>query len=101
MRFLAIICMGVMLSAQTIAPMVRVFYNVRIFTADPEHAADAISIRGDRIVAVGSRAAVFTAAGPAAEKRTLRGKTLLPGLIDSRANATNGPARRASDHSAL
>jgi predicted amidohydrolase YtcJ len=91
MRLAAIVCLGVMLSAQTTAPTVRVFYNARIFTADPGHpAADAIAIRDDRIVAVGSRAAVFKAAGPAAEKHDLRGKTLLPGIIDSHVHPVLG-----------
>jgi len=91
MRLVAILFMGVMLSAQTTAPIVRVFYNARIFTADPEHpAADAIAIRGDRIVATGTRAAVFTAAGPGAEKHNLRGRTLLPGLIDSHVHPVLG-----------
>jgi len=91
MRFATIFCMGIMLSAQTTAPVIRVFYNARIFTADPEHpAADAIAIRGDRIVATGTRAAVFREAGPGAEKHNLRGRTLLPGLIDSHVHPVLG-----------
>jgi hypothetical protein len=34
----------------------RIFYNARIFTAEPEHRyAEAVATRGDKIVAIGSR----------------------------------------------
>jgi predicted amidohydrolase YtcJ len=62
----------------------RVFYNGKVFTAEPEHPyAEAVAIRGDKIVAVGAQAEVMKAAGADAEKTDLEGKTLLPGLIDS------------------
>jgi len=90
-RLPVILCIGLLLSAQTTAPIVRVFYNAKIFTADLDHpAAEAIAIRGDKIVAVGSRAAVFAAAGSAAEKHDLHGRTLLPGLIDSHVHPVLG-----------
>lgn len=62
----------------------RVFYNGKIFTGEPEHPyAEAVAIRGDKIVAVGSYADVKQAVGKDAESVDLKGKTLLPGLIDS------------------
>src|SRR5215469_14104203 len=47
----------------------RVFYNARIFTAETEHPyAEAVAIRGDKIVAVGSRADVEKKVGKQAER---------------------------------
>ena len=62
----------------------RLFYNGKVFTGEPEHPyAEAVAIRGDKIVAVGAQVDVMKAAGTDAEKIDLQGKTLLPGLIDS------------------
>ncbi len=62
----------------------RVFFNAKVFTGVPERPyAEAVAIRGDTIVAVGSLPEVLHAASPAAEKIDLQGKSLLPGLIDS------------------
>ena len=69
----------------------RVFYNARIFTANPEHPyAEAVAIRGEKIVAVGSRADVVKAAGAKAEQVDLQGKWLLPGFIDSHTHSIYG-----------
>ena len=69
----------------------QVFYNGKIFTAEREHPyADAIAIRGDKIVAVGSRPEVVKAAGANAELVDLHGKTLFPGFIDSHAHPIEG-----------
>jgi predicted amidohydrolase YtcJ len=69
----------------------RIYFNGKIFTAEPEHPyAEAIAIRGDKIVAVGNRVEVTAAAGKGAERIDLRGKTLLPGLIDSHIHAIDG-----------
>jgi predicted amidohydrolase YtcJ len=62
----------------------RVLFNAKIFTGAPDHPyAEAVAIRGDKIVAVGSLAEVLEAAGKSAEGVDLHGKFLLPGLIDS------------------
>ena len=72
-------------------PSARVFYNARIFTGEPEHPyAEAVAIRGDKIVAVGSRAEVAKAAGATAESVDLHAKWLLPGLIDSHTHSIYG-----------
>ena len=78
-------------NAQTPSAAERVYFNAKIFTAEPEHPyADAIAIRGDKIVAVGSRPDVLKAAGANAEIVDLHGKTLLPGFIDSHAHPIEG-----------
>jgi hypothetical protein len=69
----------------------RVLHNGKIFTAEPEHPyAEAVAIRGDEIVAVGTRAQAEQAVGKNAESTDLQGKTLLPGLIDSHIHAIDG-----------
>jgi predicted amidohydrolase YtcJ len=69
----------------------RVFYNAKIFTGEPgQPYADAVAIRGDKIVAVGARSEVMKAVGKTAEMIDLQGKTLLPGLIDSHTHPIGG-----------
>jgi predicted amidohydrolase YtcJ len=69
----------------------RVLYNAKIFTAEPDSPyADAVAIRGDKIVAVGSRAEVAKTVGKDAETFDLQGRVLLPGLIDSHQHALDG-----------
>ena len=56
--------LGFALSSATIASAApadgaTIFYDAHVFTADPEHPyAEAVAIRGDRILAVGSLSAV-------------------------------------------
>lgn len=58
--------------------------NGRVMTQDPTRPeADAIGIRGDRIVMVGAAADVARAAGPRTQRLDLRGAFVLPGLVDS------------------
>jgi predicted amidohydrolase YtcJ len=69
----------------------RVFYNARIFTGEPDHPyAEAVAIRNDKIVAVGSRVNVEKAVRKQAELVDLHGQWLLPGLIDSHSHSVQG-----------
>src|SRR5579862_1844186 len=69
----------------------RILFNAKVFTGVPEHPyAEAVAIRGDKIVAVGSLAEVLPAAGKNSERIDLGGKTLFPGLIDSHIHAIYG-----------
>ncbi len=69
----------------------RVLYNGKIFTGEPEHPyAEAVAIREDKIVAVGSRAEVSRAVAQDAEQIDLKGNFLMPGLIDSHCHAIEG-----------
>lgn len=59
------------------------FVNGNILTVDADFStAEAIAIRGDRIVAVGSRDTVTQSAGESARIIDLHGKTVLPGFIE-------------------
>lgn len=58
--------------------------NVSIFTADEANPrAEAVAVRGDRIVLVGSKSEVEAWRGPGTRVLDGDGKTLLPGFIDS------------------
>jgi predicted amidohydrolase YtcJ len=64
-----------------------VFHDGHIFTAEPDHPyAEALAVRADRILAVGTLAAVEQAAGADAKKVDLKGRFLMPGMIDSHAH---------------
>jgi predicted amidohydrolase YtcJ len=69
----------------------RVFYNAKIFTAEPEHPyAEAVAIRGDKIFAVGNLNEVSKLVSAGAERVDLQGKTLFPGFIDSHSHSIDG-----------
>ena len=66
----------------------HIFHNGNIVTVDPQfRIAEAMAIREGRIVAVGTNAAILKLAGPGTERVDLRGRTVLPGLIDSHVHA--------------
>jgi predicted amidohydrolase YtcJ len=63
------------------------FYDAHVFTAEPDAPyAEAVAIRGDRIVAVGALASVEKAAGANARRVDLGGRFLMPGMIDAHAH---------------
>ena len=83
---------GAVVGGATAGPQAAtVFYDAQVFTAEPDHPyADAVAVRGDRIVAVGDLAAVEKAAGAGARKVDLKGKFLMPGMIDGHAHPIDG-----------
>ena len=63
-----------------------VLHNARIYTVDAEHPeAEALAVRGGRLLMVGRREAVLTAY-PEAERLDAEGRTVVPGLIDAHAH---------------
>jgi predicted amidohydrolase YtcJ len=72
-------------------PQERIFYNAKVFTAEPDHPyAEAVAIRGDKIVAVGNLQEVSKSVSAGAERMDLHGKTLFPGFIDSHSHSIDG-----------
>ncbi|HEV8397326.1 MAG TPA: amidohydrolase [Vicinamibacterales bacterium] len=66
------------------APLDLLLVNGRIITVDDRFTvAQALGVRGDRIVAVGTSAAVTRLAGPTTRRIDLGGKAVIPGLIDN------------------
>jgi predicted amidohydrolase YtcJ len=76
-----------------------ILYNGRIVTVDSAFSiAQAVAIRGERFVAVGSDEAVRRTAGAATKAIDLRGRTVIPGLIDGHLhNAGGGPGVNLSE----
>jgi len=80
----------------------RILFNGKIFTAEPENPyAEAVAIRGDKIVAVGTYNDAARSVSANAERVDLQGKSLFPGFIDSHSHTiyggTNLIAADASD----
>jgi predicted amidohydrolase YtcJ len=64
-----------------------IFVNGKIVTADRDFSiVEAVAIRDGRFLAVGSNAEIDRLAGPATQRVDLKGKTALPGLIDTHAH---------------
>ncbi len=69
----------------------RIFFHAKVFTGDPQNPyAEAVAIRGDKIVAVGSLTEVTGSVSPGAERIDLEGKSLFPGFIDSHSHSIDG-----------
>lgn len=61
-----------------------VVWGGRIATVDPARPeAEALAVRGDRIVAIGSRAEIEALKGPETQVLDLKGALAVPGLIDA------------------
>jgi predicted amidohydrolase YtcJ len=61
-----------------------VFTNGKIITVDEQFTiAEAIAVRGERIAGVGTAAAIASLAGPETRTIDLRGRAVIPGLIDN------------------
>lgn len=68
-----------------------------VFTADSARPrAEAVAIKGDRIQGVGSEREIRALAGPATRVVDVRGKTVLPGLIDAHVHVLGAAADDAS-----
>jgi predicted amidohydrolase YtcJ len=65
----------------------RVLVNGKIITVDGQfRIAQALAIRGQRIVAVGTTAEIERLKGPTTQTIDLNGRTVIPGLIDNHAH---------------
>src|SRR5918995_3340249 len=65
-------------------PPQLILYGGKIFTADSDRPwAEAIAIRGERIVAVGANQEVLALGGPATRLVDLQGQTVIPGINDA------------------
>jgi predicted amidohydrolase YtcJ len=69
----------------------RIFFHAKVFTGDAENPyADAVAIRGGKIIAVGSFPEVAKSSSENAERIDLEGKSLFPGFIDSHSHSIDG-----------
>ncbi len=69
----------------------RIFFHAKVFTGDPQNPyAEAVAIRGEKIVAVGSFVQASKSVSAKAERIDLEGKSLFPGFIDSHSHSIDG-----------
>ncbi len=69
----------------------KILFNAKIFTADVQQPyADAVAIKGNKIVAVGNLEDVLNVMGAPDVLIDMRGQCLLPGFIDSHNHAIEG-----------
>ena len=75
-----------LLSAQQ-APADTILTNGKIITVDDQfRIAQAVAVRGGRVIAVGTTAEITKLAGPSTKRIDLRGKSVVPGMIDNHAH---------------
>ena len=69
----------------------RILFHAKVFTGDPQNPyAEAVAIRGDKIIAVGNLPEVAKSVSANAERIDLEGKSLFPGFIDSHSHSIDG-----------
>ncbi|MEO8034004.1 MAG: amidohydrolase family protein [Acidobacteriota bacterium] len=79
-------------AAQPIPAPDLVLLHGRVFTADPANRwAEAIAIRGNRIVAVGTSTAIAALAGDTTRKIDLGGRLVIPGINDAHTHQMPAP----------
>ena len=72
-----------------------ILFNGKLFTADPAHpTAEAIAVRGDRILAVGSDAEIKKLADTHTKLIDVQGHTVIPGLNDAHAHLSLVPGNQ-------
>ncbi|SCY47266.1 amidohydrolase [Microvirga guangxiensis] len=85
-------------SAETGKDKTVLYRNAKVLTVDAAFStAQALAVRGDRILAVGSEAEVIALAGADAEIVDLEGRTVMPGLIDNHVHVIRAAATWAEE----
>src|SRR5688572_1124988 len=78
---------SILLSAQQAAAPDIILTNGKIITVDDRFTiAQAVAVRGDRIVAVGTNQDITRLAGANTRRIDLRGRSVVPGMIDNHAH---------------
>lgn len=84
MRLVIIAAGALLLSACAAAAPDTILLNGRIFTAnDAQPWAQALAIKGERVIAIGETAAIVALAGPATRRIELAGRAVVPGFNDA------------------
>jgi predicted amidohydrolase YtcJ len=89
---LAAVCVAVAVAAAAVVAQQQaaadtILTNGKIITVDDRFSiAEAVAIRGDRFVAVGTNQDINKLAGPSTRRVDLRGRAVVPGLIDNHAH---------------
>jgi predicted amidohydrolase YtcJ len=93
--YLALVVLIVASLATASEPADLLLLNGNVLTVDRKDSVQqAVAIRGDRILAVGSTAELQKLAGPQTEVIDLAGRSVTPGLLDAHAHFANGGLSR-------
>ena len=63
-----------------------IFHNGKVLPVSDDSMQQAVAVHGERILAVGSDSEVLALAGPGTRRVDLRGRTLIPGIVDIHAH---------------
>ena len=89
-RLFALACLACLFQATALADNEGadlILRNGKVVTVDDRFTiAQAIAIKGERVLATGTNAAMAKLAGPGTRTIDLRGRTVIPGLIDNHAH---------------
>ncbi len=86
----AILCLWICAGAARAQQADLILYHGKIVTVDPGfRIVDSLALRHDRIAGVGTREEIKKLAGPNTRRIDLKGKTVLPGLMDSHVHSTD------------
>lgn len=84
-------------SGEAEAPATLAILNARVWTGNPRQPwVEAVAARGERLVAVGSRAEVERHLGPSTRVIDAKGRLLVPGFNDAHVHFVDGGFRLAS-----
>jgi predicted amidohydrolase YtcJ len=87
--FAAAVTLAACQGAPVSEPATLIVHNAQVYTGyDAQPTAEAIAVRGDRIVLVGTSRAALELRGPATHVVDARGATLLPGIQDAHGHFT-------------
>ena len=90
---LAFFCLGVAASLKAQAPDV-ILFNGKILTVDENFSTEeSLAVTGERISAVGDSQTISALAGPGTQRIDLKGRTVIPGLIDNHLHYMRGASR--------
>jgi len=90
----ALALVGCQLARREPAPDLLLLNGVVITVDATDRIAEAVAIRGEKIIAVGSDAEIGALAGPDTLRIDLAGRAVTPGLIDAHAHFSPGPFNR-------
>ena len=69
-----------------------VLHNGKVLTVDANFStAEAVAITGNKIAVVGTNQEALAMAGPHTQQIDLKGRTVVPGLMDTHINSWNDP----------
>src|SRR5262245_3718016 len=85
-------------AAQDAEPADLILHHAKVLTVDARFTiAEALAIKGDRIVAVGDDATIFKRKGPQTKVMDMHGRNVLPGLYDSHTHPTGAATSEATE----